>query len=119
MVVATIEVVDVLGRVVESENASSSSRDLQWVKKNLLPQALPNGTCVPVVAGSCPHANACLTCTHFGTTSEFLGEHKKQLEQTNQIIEKAVANRWQRQVEMNEKIKENQERIVASLEQER
>ncbi len=111
------KVVDVMGRVVESEDTSSGSTDLQWIKKNLLPQALPNGTCaLPVVAGSCPHANACLTCTHFRTTSEFLNEHKKQLEQTNQIMEKAAANGWQRQVEMNDKVKANLESIIASLE---
>ncbi|MBD2164962.1 tyrosine-type recombinase/integrase [Calothrix membranacea FACHB-236] len=111
------KVVDVIGRVVESEDTQSNSADLQWIKKNILTQALPNGTCaLPVIAGSCPHANACLTCTHFRTTTVFLDDHKKQLEQTKRIIETAKANGWQRQVEMNEKVQENLERIIASLE---
>ncbi|GAA6619759.1 tyrosine-type recombinase/integrase [Scytonema sp. NUACC26] len=113
------KVVNVMGRVVEPDNISSNdSPDLEWLKKNILTQALPNGTCaLPVVAGSCPHANACLTCTHFRTTKEFLDEHKKQLEQTNHIIETAQTNGWQRQVEMNEKVKENLERIIVTLEE--
>jgi integrase len=111
------KVVDVMGKVVEPEIGTNSSPDLQWMKKSILAQALPNGSCaLPIVAGPCPHANACLTCTHFRTTSEFLGEHKKQLEQTNQIIGTALGNNWVRQVEMNEKVKENLERIITSLE---
>jgi integrase len=111
------KVVDIMGQVVESEATQSNSADLQWIKKNILSQSLPNGTCaLPVVAGSCPHANACLTCTHFRTTTDFLGEHKKQLEQTKRIIETAKSNGWQRQAEMNMKVKDNLEAIIASLE---
>lgn len=112
------KVVDVMGRLVEPENIQVTNTDLQWIKKNILAQALPNGSCaLPVVAGACPHANACLTCTHFRTTAEFLGEHKKQLDQTQKIIETAKANGWQRQVEMNQKIKENLEHIIVALEE--
>ncbi|MBW4424221.1 MAG: tyrosine-type recombinase/integrase [Nostoc desertorum CM1-VF14] len=111
------KIVNVMGEVVESEDARSISSESQWVKKNILSQALPNGTCaLPIVAGSCPHANACLTCTHFRTTVDFLDEHKKQLEQTNQIIETATAKGWQRQTEMNLKVKDNLQAIIASLE---
>jgi len=69
------------------------------MKKKILAQALPNGSCArPIVKGACPHANACLTCGDFRTTFEFLDQHQEQLEQTEKLIEKAKTNNWQRQV---------------------
>ena len=62
---------------------------------------------VPAISKGYPHANACLTCTHFRTSEEYLPVHKEELERTEQIIEKAKINSWIRQVEMNEKVKEN------------
>lgn len=59
-----------------------------------------------------------MTCGHFRTTKEFLGVHKHELENTNKIIEKAKANGWERQAEMNEKVKQNLEKIIISLESE-
>ena len=110
-------VVDVTGKVVESENVGLDTADLQWFKRNVQAQALPNGSCaLPAPTMQCPHANACLTCTHFRTTLEFLDTHKEQLQQTEKIIEKAEANGWQRQVEMNERIKTNLKNIISSLE---
>jgi integrase/recombinase XerD len=64
----------------------------------------------------CPHANACLTCSHFRTTAEFLNDHKRQLEQTQKILDKAKANGWVRQIEMNENVKMSLENIVKTLE---
>jgi hypothetical protein len=76
-----------------------------------------DGSCaLPTVVQKCPHANACLTCSHFRTTVEFLPQHKVQLEQTQKILEKAKANGWQRQVEMNEQILTNLEKIIKALE---
>ena len=90
--------------------------DLQWFKKHILAQSLPNGTCaLPTLMGPCPHANACLTCTHFRTDARFLPEHEKQLEQTEKLLQTARGNGWQRQVEMNERVHENLTKIVSSL----
>lgn len=110
-------VVNIAGQVVESENPELETADLQWFKRNVQAQALPNGSCArPIIKGSCPHANACFTCGDFRTTLEFLDQHKEQLKQTEKIIEKAKANNWQRQVEMNEQVKTNLENIISSLE---
>ncbi len=110
-------VVNITGQVVESVNPELDASNLQWFKRNIQAQALPNGSCaLPAFVQKCPHANACLTCSHFRTTSEHLDSHKAQLEQTKQIIEKAQANDWQRQVEMNEQVKTNLENIISSLE---
>lgn len=111
------KIVNVVGQVIETENSEHDMADLQWFKRNILAQALPNGSCaLPTITQGCPHANACLTCTHFRTTNEFLDQHKAQLEQTEQMIEKAKANNWVRQVEMNEQVANNLRNIVSSLE---
>lgn len=110
-------VVNITGQVVEHENPELDKTDLQWFKRNVLAQTLPNGSCaLPAPMKECPHANACLTCTHFRTTTEFLDQHKEQLEQTEKIIEKAKANGWNRQVEMNERVVTNLQNMINSLE---
>lgn len=111
------KIVNISGQVVEPNNIEADTDDLQWFKRTIQAQALPNGSCaLPTISQGCPHANACLTCTHFRTTVEYLPEHKQQLEQTEQIIQKAEANNWVRQVEMNQKVKSNLEKIIAALE---
>src|SRR5699024_10944011 len=61
--------------------------ELQWFKKNINAQVLPNGYCrLPVIAGGCPHANACLDCTHFCTSKQFLPQHEEQLERTEELL---------------------------------
>ena len=77
-------VVNVTGEVVESTTPElDNNLDLHLLKKKVLAQSLPNGSCArPIVLGECPHANACLTCGDFRTTFEFLDQHKAQLEET-------------------------------------
>ncbi|ESA37955.1 site-specific recombinase [Leptolyngbya sp. Heron Island J] len=53
---------------------------------------------------------------HFRTTAAHLNEHKQQLTATKQLIEKAQANGWTRQVEMNQTVQANLEAIIAGLE---
>jgi integrase/ribosomal protein L37AE/L43A len=111
------KVVNIAGEVVESITPEVEITDLQWFKRNIQAQALPNGSCaLPSISQGCPHANACLTCTHFRTTAEYLEEHRKHLEQTEQIIEKAKSNGWVRQIEMNEKVASNLRSIIKNLE---
>ena len=112
------QVVNISGEMVASAvPALDGDRDLQWLKRNVLAQALPNGTCArPVAKGPCPHANACLTCGDFRTTAEFLSQHKQQLQNMEEIIRKATENGWQRQVEMNQQMKSNLRKIINALE---
>ena len=111
------KVVNIAGQIVEPNDLEADDTDLQWFKRTINAQALPNGSCaLPTISQGCPHANACLTCTHFRTTLEHLPEHKKQLKQTEKLIEKARANGWIRQVEMNESVKANLNNIIAGLE---
>ncbi len=112
------KVVNIAGQVIESDELEQDIDDLAWFKRNIQAQALPNGSCaLPSISQGCPHANACLTCSHFRTTAEFLEDHKGQLEQTQKILEKAKANGWVRQIEMNEKVKISLESIVKTLEE--
>lgn len=87
------------------------------MRHNILAQSLPNGSCArPIVKGACPNANACLTCNDFRTTIEFLNQHKEQHKHCTEIIENARAQGWQRQVEMNEQVLQNLDKIIDSLE---
>ena len=74
------KLVDITGHIVADEQAIDIPADLKWLKRNVLAQALPNGYCgLPIQQGGCPHANACLSCSHFRTTGQFLNQHKQQL----------------------------------------
>lgn len=112
------KLVDVTGKVVENNNLEADNLEAQWLKKNIMAQALPNGLCaLPAKIGSCPHANACLTCTHFRTSIDYLESHKKQLEETEKIVETAKEKGWQRQLEMNEKVADNLRNIINGIEE--
>ncbi|MUG92598.1 tyrosine-type recombinase/integrase [Scytonema sp. UIC 10036] len=113
-----IRVVNVAGEVVESTNPEiDNNLDLHILKKKVLAQSLPNGSCArPIILGECPHANACLTCGDFRTTIEFLEQHKTQLESTKKILKNAEEKDWQRHAEMNKRVKDNLEKILNTLE---
>jgi integrase len=89
-----------------------------WAKQRLsrATQALPNGYCGLPVAKSCPHANSCLACPMFLTTTEFLPQHRQHHQQTLQIISKAEAGGQTRMVEMNRQVADNLEKIITALE---
>ena len=76
--------VDITGRAVTYEPGGPLA-DAAWAKQRLAQatQALPNGYCGLPMQRSCPHANACLTCPMFLTTSEFLPQHHAQRQQTS------------------------------------
>lgn len=94
--------------------------EAKWLQYNVMSQALPNGLCaLPSPQQRCPHANACLTCVNFRTHKKFLPQHNNQLEITNKIIETAKSNGWQRQVEMNNIVKSNLEKIINKLSEEK
>ena len=89
-----------------------------WAKHRLgqATQALPNGYCGLPLIKKCEHANACLTCPLFITTSEFLPQHRQHRQQTLQIISAAQARGQTRMVVMNEQVADNLEKIITSLE---
>lgn len=89
-----------------------------WAKQRIsrATQALPNGYCSLPLVKTCPHANACLTCPMFVTTAEFLPQHRQQHQQVLEIISAAEARGQTRQVEMNQHVADNLEKIITALE---
>ncbi|TFI55098.1 integrase [Mastigocladus laminosus UU774] len=111
-------VVNIKGEVVISENPDLDTAEMQWIKKNMKAQTLPNGFCGLLITQHCPvQGSPCLTCQYFRTTKEHLETHKKHLEDTEKLIENARAKAWQRQVENNLPIAENLKNIIRGLEQ--
>jgi len=92
--------------------------DAAWAKHHLsrATQALPNGYCQLPLVRTCPHANSCLTCPMFVTTTEFLPQHHAQRQQTLQIITAAEAAGHARVAEMNRQVAGNLDKIITTLE---
>ena len=109
--------IDITGRTV-TYGTDGPLADAAWAKQRLAraTQALPNGYCGLPLQRSCPHANACLTCPMFLTTSEFLPQHHAQRQQTLELITAAEARGHQRLVEMNRTVLSNLDTIIATLE---
>lgn len=112
--------IDIKGEYIPLETAENFSIDnlaeVEWLKKTIHAQMLPNGMCsLPVAMGKCPHANSCLTCGHFRTGDEFLPVHERHYERVCSLIDYAKEEGWQRQVETNEEVKKNLETIISTL----
>jgi ferredoxin len=90
--------------------------DAVWMKNNLprAKMALPNGYCALPLQQKCEYANACLTCPVFVTTPEFLPQYRRQLEQTQTLINQADLNSHQRLAEMNRTVEKNLLAIITA-----
>jgi len=111
------KVVNINGEVIQSLTPElDTDSNLQWMKKKVLAETLPNGYCGLPTQLTCSKGNACLTCSDFRTTIEFLDQHKQQLERASQVLEVAQTNGWERQIQVNKDVKSNLERIIATLE---
>lgn len=112
------KVVNNKGEVVVPENPDLDTAEMQWVKKNMKAQTLPDGFCGLPVTKTCPaQDDPCSNCSFFRTTRQYLETHKKRLEETEKLIENARKNGWERQVEKNLPIAENLRKIIRGLEQ--
>jgi integrase/recombinase XerD len=111
------KVVNINGEVIESITSElDTDSKLQWMKKKVLAETLPNGYCGLPAQLTCSKGNACLTCSDFRTTVEFIDQHKQQLERTNQVLEVVQANGWERQIQVNQDVKTSLEKIITTLE---
>jgi hypothetical protein len=112
------KVVDINGEVIQSiATELDNNSELQWLKKKVLAETLSNGYCGLPAQLTCSKGNACLTCGDFRTTIEYLDQHKQHLERTNQVLEVAQANCWERQIQVNQDVKNSLEKIIATLEE--
>lgn len=97
----------------------SDTERLQWLRNNISAQSLPNGLCaLPVSMGKCPHCNACLDgCPYFQTSVEFIDIHKKHLEGIEQYIEQCVQQKWTKQLECAQRVRDNLTAIIGRLQE--
>lgn len=111
------KVVNIAGEVIESAAPEiDNDTDLQWLKRKVLGEVLPNGYCGLPVTQTCSKGNACLTCGDFRTTVEFIEQHKEQRKRTKKVLEKALANNWHRQIQVNEDVIKSLDNIINALE---
>ncbi len=108
--------VDITGQAVALAPAGPLA-EAAWAKQRLgrATQALPNGFCGLPVQKTCPHANACLTCPMFVTTTEFLPQHHTHRQQVIELITAAQARGQDRLAEMNQQVLANLNRIIDTL----
>jgi integrase/recombinase XerD len=111
------KVVDINGEVIQSLAPElDDNSELQWLKKKVLAETLANGYCGLPAQLTCSKGNACLTCSDFRTTIEYLDQHKQHLERTEQVLEVAHSHGWERQIQVNQDVKNSLENIIATLE---
>lgn len=111
------KVVNIVGETIKTESPELDDTELQWMKKQILGEVLPNGYCGLPANLTCSKGNACLQCGDFRTTLEFLDKHKEHRERTLQVLKVAKANNWQRQVQINEEVLQSLNNIINELEQ--
>ena len=109
--------VDIAGRHLDFD-PNGPAADAEWVKHNLsrVAATLPNGYCGRPPQQDCPHPNACLTCPDFQTTPQFLDIHRRQRDQTVELISAADQAGRSRLAENHRNIHTNLVRVITALE---
>jgi integrase len=111
------KVVNIAGKVIESLSPEiDNDSALQWMKSKIVSETLSSGYCGLPAQLTCGKGNACLTCSDFRTTIEFLDQHKQHLKRVDQVLEVATANGWTRQIQVNQDVKNSLEKIITTLE---
>jgi integrase len=103
-------------RVVYDPTAVTA--DAEFTKHNLsrVQASLPNGYCGRPPQQDCPHPNACLTCPDFQTTPVFLDVHRRQRDETIELITVASNDGRERLAANHRQVLGNLERVIAALE---
>ncbi|WP_327115052.1 site-specific integrase [Nocardia sp. NBC_01730] len=92
--------------------------DAAWAKLSMVRAkvTLPNGYCGAPVQTDCEYANPCLDCRFFITTTEFLGQRRRQRDDTARMIADAEAAGHRRVAEKNTRTLIKLDTIVGALE---
>jgi len=92
--------------------------EAEWTKHNMarVQASLPNGYCGRPPQQHCPHPNACLTCPDFQTTPAFVDIHRRQRDQTRQLVATAEADGRFRLADNHRQVHDNLDRLIAALE---
>lgn len=94
------------------------SADAEWIKHNLarVQASLPNGYCGRPPQQECPHPNACLTCPDFQTTPAFLPIHRRQRDDTLELIDLAEQRGNTRLATNHRQVLDNLDTVITALE---
>lgn len=94
------------------------SADAEWIKHNLarVQASLPNGYCGRPPQQDCPHPNACLTCPDFQTTPVFLPIHRRQRDDTLELVDLAEQRGNSRLAANHRQVAENLHAVISALE---
>lgn len=103
-------------REIEVIEHDDTPIEAKWLKHQLATQALSNGICALPVKQTCPHANACLTCTSFRTDKTYMGVHQQQLQKAKFLVNESKAKNFSRQHDLNKQVHDNLITIIDGLE---
>jgi integrase len=100
--------VNALGQVVTGDTRANDP-DAQLLRKGIRGQTLPVGGCGRlIVLGGCPHANTCVTCTYWLTSTDDLPALKSFHQRAMRLKQRATEVG-------NQIVAEQQDRIIPSL----
>jgi integrase len=102
-------------REIEIVENDDTPIEAKWLKHQLGTQALPNGICALPIKQTCPHANACLTCTSFRTDKTFIDVHQQQIRTAKYLVDESKAKNYSRQYDLNKQVLDNLTTIVKGL----
>lgn len=96
----------------------SLSAESEWIKHNRarVQASLPNGYCGRPPQQDCPHPNACLTCPDFQTTPTFLTIHRRQHDDTLELIDLAEQRGNDRLAANHQQVADNLPAVITALE---
>lgn len=109
--------VDIHGERLGFDPAAPSA-EAEWIKHNLarVQASLPNGYCGRPPQQDCPHPNACLTCPDFQTTPTFLPIHRRQRDDTLELINLAEQRGNARLAANHRQVAQNLSAVITALE---
>lgn len=109
-------ITDEANRMIENIGHEDTAVIQESKQNGMIP--MPNGYCSKSVAsGLCEHANACYSCRMFRPSKQFLDLYKRHLAETEQNIEVAKINHFDRLLEININLKAKLEKIINKLEE--
>lgn len=78
--------------VISIDDEAGSQETIKQAVNKLRRIMLPNGICNrPALLSPCPHGCACLTCSSFATSAEYLQVHRVQLREEEKLLAEAVS----------------------------
>lgn len=111
---------DINGDIVPIEadiELSDDEKYVEYMNKYINARTLINGICArSAKLGPCTHANACLECSNFRTSIDYLPALKKQLDKTETFLKIATENNWLPQIKTSEEDIKKLKKVIFAVE---